>query len=230
MFRFFLATVMLFTVATGYSQSREATYLEKYKRGEFPSMHRAIAPEHRKGFPPQLRELKVSEGELPPFEVRSMRPIAEVRAEALSKSQRDTRVTKILGERFAVIGGGEATPTKDSARTDMLWIEFYSYSNNRALKVRMIGDEVVDIQQMPENYQPPESREEVKAAAEIVRQDPRYSEVVADLTVRGIQTPSENSNRHLYLLFYKEGRKASVFWATVDMTAAQVVKAQLRQR
>lgn len=230
MFRFFLATVMLFTVATGYSQSREATYLKKYKRGEFPSIHRAISPEHRKGFPPLLRELKVSEGELPSFEARSKRPIAEARAEALSKSQRDTRVTKILGERFAVIGGGETTPTKDSVRTDMLWIEFYSYSNNRALKVRMIGDEVVDIQQMPENYQPPESREEVKAAAEIVKQDPRYKDIASNLTVRGIQTPSENGNRYLYLLFYREGTKASVFWATVDMTTAQVVNGQSIQR
>lgn len=230
MFRFFLATVMLFTVATGYSQSREPAYLEKYKRGEFPSMHRTIAPEHKKGFPPQLRDLKLSEGELPAFEPRSVRPVAEARAEALSKSQRDTRVKNFLGERFTVIGGGEATPAKDSTRTDMLWIEFYSYSNNRALKVRMKGDEVIDIQQMPENYQPPESREEVKAAAEIVKQDPRYKDIASGLTVRGIQTPSENGNRYLYLLFYKEGTKASVFWATVDMTTAQVVKAQSIQR
>lgn len=230
MFRFFLTTVMLFTVATGYSQSREAPYLEKYKRGEFPSIHKTIAPEHKKEFPPQLRELKLREGVLPTFEARSMRPIAEIRAEALSKSQRDTRVTKILGERFTVIGGGKSSPVKDAARSDMLWIEFYSYSNNQALKVRIKGDEVVDIQQMPENYQPPESHEEVRAAAEIVRENPRYKDIVTDLTVRGIQTPGENRNRHLYLLFYKEGRKSSVFWATVDMTLAQVVKAKSTQQ
>lgn len=230
MFRFCLAIIVLFTPATGYLQSEEtleeAPYLEQYKRGEFPSIHKTITPEHKKGFPPQLREIKLREGVLPAFEARSMRPASEVRAEALGNSQLDTRVTEALGKRFVVIGGGEASPVKERAQPDMLWIEFYSYSNNRALKVRMIGDKVIEVQQMPESYQPPESHEEVNAAAGIVQKDPRYKDIVGGLTVRGIQTPSENRNRHLYLLFYKEDKKSSVFWAIVDMTLEQVVKAK----
>jgi hypothetical protein len=208
------------------SQPELPPYVERYQRTGLPPLGRQITPGHREGYPPTLSGLRHNELARPEFAARGTRPAAEIRVDARKASLRDARITQVLGKRFAVIGAKEHVRSKGATDPgdNLVWIEFYSYSNNRAVKALLDGDTVVDIQYAADGYQPPDSREEVAAAADVVRQDGRYRRVVDALTVRGIQTPSDNGNRYLFLLFYKQDTRRAVFTATVDMTESRVVE------
>lgn len=144
---------------------------------------------------------------------------------------RDERVKAALGSRFVFLHAGQVEAEKGAVRTPQrpIAVRFYSYSRNRGFRVVTVGEKVTAIQPMRAKVQPPTSPEEVAAAAEIVRRDPRYQKDVADLAVRGIVTPGTEGHRHLHLLFFKgKGltRGPAVFHVEMDVTSGRVVHAR----
>jgi hypothetical protein len=210
-------------------EGRLPEYLQEHKRKGLPPIGDRIEFDDKHAFPPQPKGLRLSEGAKLEVKADPQPPIAELIARSREVALRDAKVRSTLGQRFAVVGGGLVWPPKgqapDPAR-QLTALDFYSYSRNRAFTVLLTDRGVVSIKPERQGYQPPETREEVEAAAEIVRKDPRFSEAVRALIVRGIQAPSKTRSRHLYLMFYKAEATPAVFEATVDMTAARVVTAR----
>lgn len=156
---------------------------------------------------------------------RTPAAVVAVRDIALGNAQ----VKKALGKNFSYLGSEDLAATADrtlTASAPTTVMRYYSYTRNRAFDVYVANDKVVEIRPRRQGYQPAETRDEVAEAAEIVRADKRYRSIVADLTARGLITPSENGHRYLYMLFYKENKPPAVFRATVDMTRRRVVNTQ----
>ena len=229
---FFIGTFVLAT--TGYSGFKESDqipkitkqrpkYIKQYESKGLPPVGKQITAEERSGLPPKLKGLTSrddAELRVRPLSQRSTTElIFTLRDIALS----DAKVKSAVGERFALLGGGQFQ--RKDVEKNAFKLHFYSYSKNQAITILLIDNKVARIQAKPEGYQPPETHEEVEAGAEIVRRDPRFKKAIHDLTVRGIQTPSENGNRHLYILFYKENKTPAIFQATVDMSLGRVVEA-----
>ena len=108
-------------------------------------------------------------------------------------------------------------------------VRLYSYTQNRGFDVITDGDRVARVVPLRAGVQPPTSPEEVAAAAEILRRDPRYEKDVADLFVRGIVTPGMRGQRHLHLFFFKAkglARGPIAFEAEMDVTSGKVVSAR----
>jgi hypothetical protein len=144
---------------------------------------------------------------------------------------KDERVKAALGSRFAFLHVGQVDPAKGASGPARrpIGVRFYSYSRNRGFDVMTDGDKVTRIVPMRVGAQPPTSPEEVAAAADIVRRDPRHQKDVADLFVRGIVTPGTAGHRHLHLLFFKAkglNRGPAVFHVEMDVTASRVVHAR----
>jgi hypothetical protein len=205
-------------------------YLDRYRNG-LPPVGPTVELEHGGSLPPTLKGRRVTNSPLE-FE-RGAVDLADERVRSLRQAALgDSRVRQALGQRFTFITAGATELAKEQrppTNNPLTTLRFFSYSNNRAYEVRMSGEEVVRVIPKRRGYQPPASREEVEAAAEIVKKDARFRNDLAGLFVRGILTPSENSNRHLYLLFYRGRgleRGRPVFEATVDMTAERVVNAR----
>lgn len=225
-----LPAISCWTVA-GSAQETVPQYLRDYEQSGLPPLGDRIEFENQRGFPPQPEGLRVIEDVRPDVRADPQPPITRLMSTSREVALRDIRVRSALGERFALLGGGPVTPDKRGALTgEQISLDFYSYSRNQAFNVLLAGDAVLSITAEAAGYQPPETREEVAAAAAIVARDTRFTAAVRNLQVRGIQTPSGSRNRHLYLLFYKAGQSSAVFQATVDMTLARVVSAGAIQR
>jgi hypothetical protein len=204
-------------------------YLRQYEKG-FPPVEQPIEFEgQHASYPPPIKGLPADATARLQFQADPQPPMRQLAPTLRDAALRDPKVKSALGDRFAMIGGGPVEPDKqrpvDLAKRPIA-LDFYSYSNNRALVVVMEGNKVVSINAQPRGYQPPESHEEVEAAAQILRKDPGHAKAITGLTVRGIQTPSEDGNRHLQLLFYKPNSRAAAFGATIDMTSGRVVSAR----
>ncbi len=142
------------------------------------------------------------------------------------RAEADDRVKRALGARpgflSASIADGEKSGTVPK---EMIRLAYFNYQTNRAVNVFIAGDQVQSVQVKPKEYRPPESPEEVTAAEEIVRRDPRHRAVIDGLPVRGILTEAPAGRRYIYLLFKKRDQPAT-YDATVDMTAGKVVSAR----
>jgi hypothetical protein len=140
------------------------------------------------------------------------------------------RVRQALGPRFALLDSGWMDDEKDdsTAPRDRYQLVFYNYARNEVVTVVTTGNrEPVSLESSTPDVQPAESREEVDAAVEIVRRDPRYANQVANLHGRGILTPAPGRERHLYLLFYDGPRATPArFQATVNMSSGRIVEAK----
>lgn len=177
--------------------------------------------------------IKVGNANSPPRErpqiVHGTRPSRE---DARRWMRRETlespRVRNALGVRYALLDSGWLDDDKDTGPSNDLYrMVFYNYARNETVTVVSTGGrEPVSIESSKPETQPAESREEVDAAVEIVRHDPRHGPSVAGLHGRGILTPSDGRDRHLYLLFYDAPRSTPArYQATVNMSTGRVVEA-----
>jgi len=219
-----------------------------------PTPLRRELPEHLRilrdrGLPPlEDRDRVVFEdsGELPP-RLRGRSPGSSVTPQALNitPSQRpaaadmrarmrgvalaDPRLRDALRGRFVMLQGAWLEPPKGERAAapgeDRFGLLFYSYTRNRPVRAVLSGDRVLEVVPLRRGEQPPESREEVEAAAALVRSDPRRRRRVGELEARGIQTPApgRSTNRQLYLTFHRPGQARAEYQATVDMTAGRVL-------
>jgi hypothetical protein len=211
-------------------------------RGELPQdlrpfRERGVSPledrervifENSRELPPRLRG-RTPDSNVTLDIVPSQRPnVADMRGSMRDLALADPRVRSAVGERFSLLGGGWLEPEKGQeappggGRFQLL---FYSYSRNRPVRVVASGNGIVEVTARTRGEQPAESREEVEAAADIVRSDARRREQVAGLAVQGLQTPAPRAskNRHLYVTFHRPGETGAVYEARVDMTAGRVV-------
>jgi hypothetical protein len=213
-------------------------------RGDIPSELRTLADQGLKlqgprvvfdgkfNFPPKLKGF-AQESSLQLDIKRSPRPaVSEAREKLRAATTSNPRVKELLGERFALLGSGWLEPEKGQEDRQDLSAEryqlvFYNYSRNQIVTaVTNASGELIDAQSSTPKVQPPESHEEVEAAAEIVRAHPRHGRAVKGLRARGIQTEGSGQNRFLYVTFYPENSKRATYEATVDMTAGKVVTAR----
>ncbi len=181
-------------------------------------------------FPPKLKgvpttssvKLDVTPGPRP--------SVREARQPMRAAAVADPRVKDAIGDRYSLLVSGwldAPKGTDTSPAEDRYRMIFYNYAKNAVVTViaSRQGQEL-EISSEPVRVQPAESREEVDAAIEIVRSDPRYGQLIETQTGRGIQTEGRENNRYLYLLFYREPRTPATFEATVDMSAGRVVEAR----
>jgi hypothetical protein len=213
-------------------------------RGEIPADLRALASQGLKlqgprvvfdgkfNFPPKLKGF-ATESSLQ-LDIKPSRRMAmlDAREKLRASAINSARVKELLGERFALLSSGWLEPEKtDEERADAgaerYQLVFYNYRRNQLVTaVTNNAGELVEVTSRTPTVQPPESHEEVEAAAAIVREHPRHGAAVKGLRARGIQTEGRAQNRYLYVTFYKENTKRASYEATVDMTAGKVVSAQ----
>jgi len=142
------------------------------------------------------------------------------------RAEADKRLKKALGIRYAFLGASrmDAGEKQEVTPKQNIRLAYINYTTNRAVHVLLSEDSIIGVQVQPKEYQPPESDEEIAIAADIVRSDARYKQVVQDLLVYGILTQSPKARRYILLMFEKPNEPAT-FSATVDLTASKVVAA-----
>jgi hypothetical protein len=154
---------------------------------------------------------------------------AELRQAALQNAQ----VRAALGERFAFITAAEVEPDKQNpqaaAAATEVRLTFFSYSTNVAVQVLMRAREVEKVERR-EGYQPPEGAEEIKAAIELARRDPRLREVVQNMQATAILTYVQQDrpgygHRVLHVSFSAPGDDVPRYFALVDLTEQKVLVA-----
>lgn len=142
------------------------------------------------------------------------------------RAEADARARALLGERYAFMFASLAdVGDKNGAMPKYeIRLEYFNYATNRAVHIWGSESLVTRVQEQPDGYQPPESDEEIEAAAAIVRSEAQFAEATADLPVRGILTQGPKGRRYLYLMF-KKPQEPAAFDATVDITTGTIVRA-----
>ena len=101
----------------------------------------------------------------------------------------DAQVRNLLGARFAYITVDELEPEKgqtlDTSAGLITRVTFFSYTNNAAVYVRMIGSKVESSTRV-DGFQPPEGREEIRAAVALASRDDNLVNKLQGLTGRAI--------------------------------------------
>ncbi len=180
-------------------------------------------------FPPKLKgqslESNVHLDIIPGRRLNVQETRQEMRAVAIA----EPKVKRLLGQRFSLLSSGWLDKDKQGIETtaeDRYEMVFYNYVANHVVTVTTSkSGDVKDVRSKRVIVQPPESREEIEAAAKIVHADRRHGEATRDLLVRGIVTEGRAPNRYLYLLFYRESQKRAVYDATVDISSGRIVSA-----
>lgn len=204
-------------------------HLQQFKERGLPAVGEHVEFENLQAFPPQLKGLSVDPAfrlDIKPGTHPSMR---EARSQMRELALADARVRGSLGKRFALLASGWLDVDKaqgDDATGDRYRLVFYNYVRNVAVNVVVEKGRVAQVSLGRRGYQPAESREEVEAAAELVRKDDRYRALTEALVARGIETPSKDGHRRLYVTFHKEKRTGALVEAVVDMTAGRLVTAR----
>lgn len=147
-------------------------------------------------------------------------------------AEQDASVRSKIGARYSVLHADLDEDAKDASPAGKrpVRVTIFSYAKNRAFQAEVVDDKVVRTQALPPGSQPPETRTEIRRAADLVRGNPRYAETLRDLRVRGILTPGRNGNRTYYLLFYERSKRRAVFQAIVDLTSNRVLETKTVSR
>lgn len=241
-FSFALASVLVVLPLLSNAQEREPT--PSVLREDIPPELRVLQERGLKlegprvrfqgkfNFPPKLKGFATESSFQPDIKPGRRASVAEARTKFRDIAVHIPRMKELLGERFALLSSGWLEIEKDQeersdAEADRYELVFYSYSNNQVVTaVATSTGELVDTSTRTVDVQPPESREEIDAAAAIVRAQKYHGKATKGLAVRGIQTEGKGDHRTLYLTFYKENSKRAVYEATVDMTAGKVIFAR----
>lgn len=161
----------------------------------------------------------------------------EVADEMRAAAARSEKVRRLLGERFTHISTNQVfhkkrRPTAGHA-PDVVTL-FYSYTNNHAVEVHMIGREIRRARAI-KGYQPAEGIDEVEQAIDLARDDARIHDHVSKLSADAILMPQQAGshgygNRLLWVTFSEpdeeHGEKPVRYCAVVDLTDRKVVLAR----
>jgi hypothetical protein len=151
----------------------------------------------------------------------------------------NAEVRRALGERFAYVSTDEVEPKKGAPAHEALQtrVTFFSHTNNVAVEVAMNGLRVERTDRR-EGYDPPEGRDEVKAAVDLALRDRRLEGRAARLRGEAIVLPREpdareaalRSHRVLYVSFMQGDEDVPRYVAVVDLTDRRVLSARAEGR
>jgi hypothetical protein len=156
----------------------------------------------------------------------------EVETQAREVAVRDTRVSRLLGERFTYISADEIDPEGKRQRRPeeklSLRLTFFSYSRNAAVRVILTPRRTVARAELVKGYQPREGREEVEAAAALARREPRLGETTQGLSAYGLVVepkPGRTGHGHrvIHVVFTKGDEDLPRYSAIVDLTDQKVL-------
>lgn len=207
-------------------------HLQQFKVRGLPPVGVRVEFEKLDALPPKLKGLAVDPAFRLDIKPGTHPSVREARVRMRELALAEARVRDSLGSRFALLASGWLDPDKDQgadATSDRYRLVFYNYERNVAVNVVVEKAKVVDVAAGRKGYQPAESHEEVEAAADLVKKDDRYRAMVEGLLARGIERPSKDGNRHLYVTFHKQKRTPALVEAVVDMTSGRLVTARRLQ-
>ena len=178
----------------------------------------------------------------------------EREARIWAAAEQNPLVAKELGKKFRrfeaeeiEVGRGICRPeelnstpkTNGRVPQSITRLTYFSYSSNETVIVCMRDEKVLGVGRM-EDYQPPESTEEIEEAVKLARKDSRLVGKVKSLQGHAILIEPESSwffgmfsdlgagNRVLWVTFSKRDR-GPLYWAVVDMTKNEVLDAGQRE-
>lgn len=148
----------------------------------------------------------------------------------------EPKLREALGERFVHINTdpshiGKGSMAMDCGEPIGARLMFYSYSNNTAVQVSMLGMRVNEIHAL-QGYQPAEGIEEINEAICLARQHPIIAEKVALLAAHAILLPMPieelgYGNRIMWVTFSEPSKpnyeEPALFTAIVDLTTRCVL-------
>jgi hypothetical protein len=223
-FLILIAAVVAASCATTGRGASEPPYLASYRTKGLPALGPVLDFEHD-SFPPVPKGLPlrtdVKVDAIPRPALSALGEVAKARTITLN----DPWVISALGARYVVLSAGTLEADKEQAGPMSIAVHLYSYSEDRAYRVVVQAGAVASVEAQPAGYQPPETPAEVAAAAEVVRKDARYGEIVRLLHPRGLQSPNGRAHRQIYVMFFNGTKRPALFAATVDMVASRVVQA-----
>jgi len=181
------------------------------------------------GFPPKAKDrtnvsaVAVQESQTGLTDARAV----QVRDAALQ----DAQVRNLLGARFAYITVDEIEPEKgqtlDTSAGLITRVTFFSYTNNAAVYVRMNGQKVESSTKV-DGFQPPEGREEIKAAVALASRDDNLANKLQGLTGRAILSYTAEGqpgygHRVMRVTFRNGDEDVPRYFAMVDLTDQRVL-------
>lgn len=154
-------------------------------------------------------------------------------------AERDARVAKLLGSRWAFIDADRVPPEgkisfgccREAAKLTRL--VYYSYSQNVAVDVRMKGGNLLSVSPL-EGYLPPEGQQDVQRGIELAKADPRLAGKVEQLQGHGLLMQPDRgffrndpgyAHRTMWITFSKGQDGDPKYWAVVDLTEEKVLDA-----
>jgi len=152
-------------------------------------------------------------------------------AQTREAALQDAQVRSLLGARFAYITVDELEPEKgqtlDTSAGLVTRVTFFSYANNAAVYVRMNGLKVESSTKV-DGFQPPEGREEIKAAVALASRDDNLANKLQGLTGRAIlsYTPEGQpgyGHRVMRVTFRSGDEDVPRYFAMVDLTDQRVL-------
>ena len=251
---FAACTIALVLGATGCATPHAESLVEKRPLpSDPPKVHQLKFEPSPSGFP--LR---------PPREERSTTARPELKFVPDIENEREARiwaaaeqnplVAKELGKKFRrfeaeemEVGRGICHPeevnsaqeTNGGAPQSITRLTYFSYSSNETVIVCMRDEKFLGVGRM-EDYQPPESTEEIEEAVKLAGKDSRLVGKIESLQGHAILIEPESGwffgmfsdlgagNRVLWVTFSKRDRDP-VYWAVVDMTKNEVLDAGQRE-
>jgi hypothetical protein len=151
----------------------------------------------------------------------------------------DRRVAALLGKRWAFIDADRLPPEGKVSFgccrdvSSMTRLEYYSYSQNVAVDVRMKATNVLSVSPV-EGYQPPEGQQDVQRGIELAKADPRLAGKVDQLQGHGLLMQPDRGffrnepgyvHRTIWITFSKGHDGDPKYWAVVDLTDDKVLEA-----
>ena len=156
-----------------------------------------------------------------------------------SAAESDSRVTKLLGGRWAfidadrILSEGKLSFGCCRHTTNLTRLVYYSYSQNIAVEVHMKGTNVLSVSRL-EGYQPPEGRQDVQRGIELAKADPRLAGKVEQLQGHGLLMQPDRgffrndpgyAHRTIWITFSQGQDGDPKYWAVVDLTEDKVLEA-----
>lgn len=154
-------------------------------------------------------------------------------------AESDSRVTPLLGSRWAFIDADRVPPEGKISfgccrhATSLTRLVYYSYRQNVAIDVRMKDKNVLNVSRL-EGYQPPEGQQDVQRGIELAKADPRLTGKVEQLEGRGLLMQPDRgffrndpgyAHRTIWITFSQGQDGDPKYWAVVDLTEDKVLEA-----
>ncbi len=154
-------------------------------------------------------------------------------------AERDSRVTTLLGSRWAFIDADRMPPEGKLSfgccrdAVGLARLVYYSYSQNVAVEVRMKGENLFSASRL-EGYLLPEGQQDVLRGIELAKADPRLAGKVEQLQGHGLLLQPDRgffrndpgyAHRTIWITFSQGQDGDPKYWAVVDLTEEKVLEA-----